>query len=176
MLFDGDGTHYLRESRLRKILSCFEEMSPPITVTHTKISQIESKLGINVSVFLLVDDLSNIFNFQIILFNFNLQSTAQIYSTNLQKVMISSVSNYGIQWILDFAPDSVTIAVIDLVQNILISSQEIPLAAWQLMLSLQKQDFLDNHLPRVPITRNQGGNNEDERRSTLNCGGSRLGH
>ena len=68
--------------------------------------------------------------------------------------MIFSISNDGIQWTLDFAPDSVTIAVIDLVQNITISSPEIPLAPWQLLLS-QRQDFLDNHLPRVPMTQNQ---------------------
>ena len=70
--------------------------------------------------------------------------------------MIFSVSNERIQWTLDFGSDSVTIAVNDLVQNITIRSQEIPLAAWQLLLS-QKQDFLDNHLPRVPITQNQEG-------------------
>ena len=73
--------------------------------------------------------------------------------------MIFSVSNDGIQWTLDFAPDSVTIAATDLVQNRTISSQEIPLAVWQLLLS-QKQDFLDNHLPRVPITQNQEGTME----------------
>ena len=73
--------------------------------------------------------------------------------------MISSVSSDGIQWTLDFGPDCVTIAVIDLVQNITISSQEIPLAAWQLLLS-QRQDFLDYHLPRIPITRNQEGTME----------------
>ena len=73
--------------------------------------------------------------------------------------MIFSVSNDGIQWTLDFGPDSVTIAVNDLVQNITISSQEIPLAAWQLLLS-QRQDFLNNHLARVPITRNQQGTME----------------
>ena len=70
--------------------------------------------------------------------------------------MIFSVSNDGIQWTLDFGPDSVTIAVNDLDQKITISSQEIPLAAWQLLLS-QKQDFSDNHLSRVPITHNQEG-------------------
>ena len=68
--------------------------------------------------------------------------------------MIFSVSNDGIQWTLDFGPASVTIAVNDLVQNIRISSQEIPLAAWQLLLS-QRQEFSNNHLPRVPITPNQ---------------------
>ena len=34
--------------------------------------------------------------------------------------------------------------------------QELPLAAWRLLLS-QRQDFLDNHLPGVPITQNQEG-------------------
>ena len=36
---------------------------------------------------------------------------------------------------------------------------QIPLAAWSLLLS-QRPDFLDNHLPRVPITHNQQGTNE----------------
>ena len=73
--------------------------------------------------------------------------------------MIFSVSNDGIQWTLVFAPDSVTIALIDLVQNITISSQEISLSAWQLLLS-QRQDFLDKHLPRVLINQNQEGRME----------------
>ena len=73
--------------------------------------------------------------------------------------MIFGVSNDGIQWTLDFGPDSVTIAVNDLDQNTTISSQEIPLAAWQLLLS-QRQDFLNNHLPGVPITQNQEGTME----------------
>ena len=73
--------------------------------------------------------------------------------------MIFSVSNDGIQWTLDFGPDSVTIAVNDLRQNITISSQEKPVAAWQLLLS-QRQDFLDNHLARVQPTTNQQGTME----------------
>ena len=73
--------------------------------------------------------------------------------------MIFSVSTDGIQWNLDFGPESVTIAVNDLEQNITISSQEIPLAAWQLLLS-QTQGFLNNHLARVPITPNQEGTME----------------
>ena len=107
----------------------------------------------------MADDLSNIFNFQIILFIFNLQSTAKSQSSNLQKIMIFSLSNDGIQWTLDFGPDSVTIDVNDLVQNLTISSQEMPLAAWQLLLS-QRQEFLNNHLPRVPKTPNQVGTME----------------
>ena len=73
--------------------------------------------------------------------------------------MIFLVSSNGIQWTLDFVPDSVTIAVIDLVQKITISSQELPLAAWHLLLS-QRQDFLDNHLPRVPLIQNHEGTME----------------
>ena len=59
-------------------------------------------------------------------------------------------------------------AVNDLHQNLTISSQEIPLAAWQFLLP-QRQDFLDNHLPRVPITPNQQGRMEmrDEVLSTV---------
>ena len=73
--------------------------------------------------------------------------------------MIFSVSSDGIQWTLDFGPDSVTIAVNDLEQNITISSQKIPLAGWQLLL-FRRQDFLNNHLARVPITPNQEGTME----------------
>ena len=73
--------------------------------------------------------------------------------------MIFSVSSDGIQWTLDFGPDSVTIAVNDLDQNITISSQEIRLAACQLLLA-QRQEFLNNHLARVPITPNQEGTME----------------
>ena len=74
--------------------------------------------------------------------------------------MISLVSNDGIQWTRNFGPDFVTITVNDFVQTITISSQEIPLAAWQLQLA-QRQNFLDNHLPRVPTsTQNQEGTME----------------
>ena len=51
---------------------------------------------------------------------------------------------------------TVSIAVTDLDQKILVSSQEIPPAAWQLLLS-QRQDFLNNHLAQVPINPNQEG-------------------
>ena len=70
--------------------------------------------------------------------------------------MIFSVSNNGIQLTLDFGPEFMTISVNDLDQNVTISSQEIPLAAWQLLLS-QRQDFSSNHLAQVPITPNQLG-------------------
>ena len=73
--------------------------------------------------------------------------------------MIFSVSNDGIEWSLDFGPDSVTLTVKDLVQEMTISSQEIPMAAWSLLLS-QRQDFLNNELARVPVTPNQQGPHE----------------
>ena len=41
-------------------------------------------------------------------------------------------------------------------ENLTISALEIPLAAWSLLLS-QRQKFLENHLPRVPISLNQQG-------------------
>ena len=67
--------------------------------------------------------------------------------------MIFSVSNDGIQWTLDFGPDSVTNALNDLDQSLTISSKETPLAAWRLLLS-QRQDFLTNHLAQISITPN----------------------
>ena len=136
-----------------------EVNAPSITVTHTKKRLNWVQIWNKSIRFLLPDDLSNIFIFQTSLFTFNLQSTAQIQSPNLQKTLIFSVSIDGTQWTLDFSPDSVTIAVNDLDQNITISTQEIPLAAWQLLLS-QKKEFLDNHLPRVPVTPNQQGTSE----------------
>ena len=73
--------------------------------------------------------------------------------------MIFSGSNDEIQWTLDLGPDSVTLAVNDLDQTITISSKEMSPAAWQLLLS-QRQDFLINHLARVPTTQNQEGTME----------------
>ena len=55
---------------------------------------------------------------------------------------------------MDFRPDSVVLSVKDLDENFTISSLEIPLAAWFLLM-YQRQEFLDNHLPRVHITPNQ---------------------
>ena len=57
---------------------------------------------------------------------------------------------------LDFGPDSVVLSVKDLDENLTVTSLEIPLAALSLLLS-QRQEFLNNHLPRVPITPNQQG-------------------
>ena len=73
--------------------------------------------------------------------------------------MIFSVSNDGVEWSLDFGPDSVTLTVKDLVQEMTKSSQEVPLAAWSLLLS-PRQQFLNNHLARVPVNPNHQGTHE----------------
>ena len=73
--------------------------------------------------------------------------------------MIFSVSNNGIERSLDFGPDLVTLTIKVLVQEMTISSQEIPVAAWSLLLS-QRQQFSNNHLARVPVTPNQQGTHE----------------
>ena len=82
--------------------------------------------------------------------------------------MIFSVSNDGNLWFLDFGTDSVTLTAKDLVQEMTIISQEIPLAPWSLLLS-QRQQFLNNHLARVPVTPNQQGTHEmrDEELSSV---------
>ena len=68
--------------------------------------------------------------------------------------MITSVSNDGFEWSLDFAPDSVTLTLKGLIHEMTTSSRKYPLAAWSLLFS-QRQDFLKNHLMRVLITHNQ---------------------
>ena len=67
-----------------------------------------------------------------------------------------TVSNNGTQWNLNFGPHSVVLSVKDQDDNLTISSPEIPLAAWYLLLS-QRQECLDNHLPWVHITFKQQG-------------------
>ena len=72
--------------------------------------------------------------------------------------MVFSVSNDGIEWSLDFGPDSVTVTVKDLVQEMTKISQEFSLPAWNLLC--QRQQFLNNHLARVTVTPNQQGLHE----------------
>ena len=75
--------------------------------------------------------------------------------------MIFSISNDGIEWSLDFEPDSVTLTVEDLVQEMTISSQKVPLAALGVSLFLsQRQQFLNNHLAQFPVIPNQKGTQE----------------
>ena len=73
--------------------------------------------------------------------------------------MVFSVSSDGFEWSLDFGPDSVTLIVKDLVQEMTVSSEENPLVAWSLWLS-ERPEFLNNHLARVPVTPNQQGTHD----------------
>ena len=86
------------------------------------------------------------------------------------KTMQFTVSNNGTQWIFDFGPDSVVLSVKDLGENLTISSLEILLAAWSLLLS-QRQKFLDCHFPRVPTTPNQQGTFEMREEIISSVGG-----
>ena len=74
-------------------------------------------------------------------------------------IIFSSVANDGIECSLYFGPGSVTLTVMDLIPEITIISREIPLAAWNLVLS-QMKDFLIYHLALVPIIPNQEVNME----------------
>ena len=85
--------------------------------------------------------------------------------------MIFSVFRGGFEWSLDFRPDSETLSVKDLVHEMTISSQEIHLAAWSLLLS-QRQEFLKNHLARIPVDANQ----EMRDKSTFKSRCTRYGH
>ena len=62
-----------------------------------------------------------------------------------------------------------TLIVKDLVQEMTISSQEIPLAALSLLLS-QRQQFLNNHLASVPVTPNQQGTLEKSEEALSSVG------
>ena len=86
--------------------------------------------------------------------------------------MIFSVSNDGIECSLDFGSDSVTLTVKDLVQEMTISSHEIPLAAWSLLS--QRQEVLNNHQERVPITHNQEGTMEMRDEVLLSVGAQNM--
>ena len=70
--------------------------------------------------------------------------------------MIFSVSNDRIERSLDFGPDSGTLTIKNFVQEMTKSFQELPLAAWSLLLS-QRQEFSNSHLARVPMTPKQQG-------------------
>ena len=73
--------------------------------------------------------------------------------------MIFSVSSDGIERSLNRGPDSVFLTVKDVVREITLNSNKLPLPAWCL-LSSQKQIFWINHLAKFPITPNQEGTME----------------
>ena len=102
--------------------------------------------------------------------HFNIDS----FSTTLHSILNSSSifftnSNAGNQWSLDFSPDSVTLTVKNLLQDLTKSSQEHFLPAWNLLLS-QKQEDLDNHLAQIPITHNQQGIFETKEKVLVTAG------
>ena len=82
--------------------------------------------------------------------------------------MIFSVSNDGIEWPLEYGPDSVTMAV-HLVQEMTKSSKEFTLAAWSLLLS-RRQDFSNNDTAWVPITPKQEGTKQMKDEVLLSVG------
>ena len=90
-------------------------------------------------------------NFSLFIFLTFLQMTTRSFTINTVQF---AVFNNGTRWTWAFGPGSVVLSVKDLDDNLRISCLEIPLAAWSLLLS-QRQDFLDNHLSRVPITPNE---------------------
>ena len=73
--------------------------------------------------------------------------------------MILSVCNDCFDWSLDFGPDSLTLIVNDLFQEMTLHSRDLLLAAWSWFM-FQRQELLNNHLARVPITPNQKGTME----------------
>ena len=92
----------------------------------------------------------NYFSLQFQIF---LKLTTHFSTVNTMQV---TVSNNGAEWNLDFGADSVILSVKDLDENLTINAPGIPLAAWYSLLS-QRQEFLNHHLPRVPITPYQQG-------------------
>ena len=95
-------------------------------------------------------------------------------STVKQHVILDP--NEGNEWSLDFQPDSVALTVKHLVQELTKKFREIYLAAWILLFS-QRQDFLNIHQARVPITPNQEGTREmrDEALSSVGAQGMDTG-
>ena len=79
------------------------------------------------------------------------------------------VANKETQCTVYFGANSVVLSLNDLDENLKISSLEFPLAALSLLLS-QRQDFLDNHLPRVPMTPNQQGTVETREEAPSSVG------
>ena len=70
--------------------------------------------------------------------------------------MIFSVSNNGIQWTVDFGLNSVTLNVIDLVQNETTSPKQFHFAALNLLFQ-HRQYFLDDHPAKALKALNQHG-------------------
>ena len=144
MLFGGDGTQcFTREtSRDYKIKNhpFFEENYPPNKIQHTGTWAQQSKA-------------QSIYGIIVLPHHWFIQLTNKIFKISFCKLlvyMIFSVSNNGIEWYLDFGPDSVTLTGKDLVQELTQSFQGNRLAAWKLFWS-QSQEFLNNYPARVRV-------------------------
>ena len=88
--------------------------------------------------------------------------------------MIFPVTNDGIEWSLNFGPDSFVPTVKSLVQKVTEGSQELSLASWGLLLS-QRQESLNNHIAQIPITTNQEVTMEMRNDVLLSVGAQDMG-
>ena len=70
--------------------------------------------------------------------------------------MVLAVFNEGIQWSLDFGPDSVILISRDLVQVMTSISRKVHLPIGNLLLS-QRQELSDNYFAQKQVTPNQKG-------------------
>ena len=132
--------------------------SPWNTVTRTKKSWNESTYGTKVVRFLLADDLSNIFIFQIILFKFPLLSTSYILSTHSQLTEKHDFFSLQRRNPVDYRFYSRLRYYCSKSSCSKYNNQLIKKAPSSLvLLQSQRPDFLDKHLARVPITQNQEG-------------------
>ena len=149
--------------------------SPPTTVTRTKKMLKRVQIWNKRIHFLLADDLNSIFIFQIFLFTFNQKSTAQIssYSRKLtEKYDLLSLQRRNL---VDSRFWSQLCYYCSKLSRPKYNNHltRKSLAAWQLLFS-QRQEFLDNHLPRVPITPNQQGTFEMREEKLYSVGAQDL--
>ena len=110
----------------------------------------------------LVDIANQKFILLLFLFNFSLQNTN----------MISSASNDGSEWFPDFGPDSVTLTVKDLVQELTKSLQEIPLK----LVDVPKKRFFEQPFSENFSYSRPGRDYGDEGRNTFKCRCTIYGH
>ena len=94
----------------------------------------------------MIDTVNQKFFCVLILYTFSLQWSNIIFSVSIQ----------GIEWSLDFGPDSVPLTVKNLVQEKTINSQEVLLAAWKFSLS-QSQHFWATNFRQFQFTQTRKG-------------------
>ena len=153
MLFGSDGTHcfarktsrdYEKEKPspfLKKFLRQSQTSTSKHIRTWTKKGRNYSINGIFVSTPHWLTELTKT-TFTIFFYTLSVNIKAKWFSQSPTRVLSGLSTLDQIQWL-----------------EMTISSQENPLAAWSLLLS-QTQQFLNNHLARVPVTPNQQGTHE----------------